>query len=427
MQTTTKDTSKEQDKIEKDRKLSRALPAFLAPWFKATLSILPIYLITRFVFLLLTYFGGILFFVPNYWTGKLSASALLYTWHRWDAVRFTSIAADGYLKFDNAAFFPLFPALMRLIQPIMPSHSLLLAGMVISNLAFLGVLVVLFRLVETEFDRETAHKTVLYLSIFPTAHFFFAAYNESLFIFFMIASFYAMRRGAWWTAAIIGALSMLTRSIGTFVAIIFVCEYARQHWPELCLSWRERRLLPYVLRQIPNLIAVLLIPLALGIYMLGLYYSIGDPLAFMHAQVFWRESLSFPLVAIYLTIEQIVTHSPFTFFTAHNIIDLVALLGFLVLLLMAIFGKERFARHQWTFILFGLLALVYSVLWPSLPRAGGYDPLASTQRFVLEIFAGFIILARLGKKPWFHNGYLMISLPLLAFFTLQFMTGHWTV
>jgi hypothetical protein len=50
------------------------------------------------------------------------------------------------------------------------------------------------------------------------------------------------------------------------------------------------------------------------------------------------------------------------------------------------------------------------------------------ERFVLEIFIGFIILARLGeKKQWVHQGYLLISLPMLALLVLQFMTGHWTI
>src|SRR5690349_9507243 len=34
----------------------------LQPWWKATLAILPTYLLTRFVLLLLSYFGGVLFF-----------------------------------------------------------------------------------------------------------------------------------------------------------------------------------------------------------------------------------------------------------------------------------------------------------------------------------------------------------------------------
>jgi hypothetical protein len=37
------------------------------------------------------------------------------------------------------------------------------------------------------------------------------------------------------------------------------------------------------------------------------------------------------------------------------------------------------------------------------------------------------VLARLGRNNWFHQTYLLLSLPMLAFFTLQFLTGHWTI
>jgi hypothetical protein len=76
------------------------------------------------------------------------------------------------------------------------------------------------------------------------------------------------------------------------------------------------------------------------------------------------------------------------------------------------------------------MALLFAVIFPGIPGSNPalpYDPLPSMQRFVLEIFAGFIVLARLGRNNWFHQTYLLLSLPMLAFFTLQFLTGHWTI
>jgi hypothetical protein len=92
-------------------------------------------------------------------------------------------------------------------------------------------------------------------------------------------------------------------------------------------------------------------------------------------------------------------------------------------------GPERLAKSQWTFAVFGLMALLYALLFPGSPGGNGlpYDPMPSMQRFVLEVFAGFIILARFGRRPWFHQGYLLIALPMLTFLVFQFMTGHWTV
>ena len=399
----------------------------MQPWWKSTLAVLPTFLITRLIFILLTYFGGVLFFVPNYSTTELAFRDVLYTWYRWDAIRFITIATKGYITPDYSAFFPLYPALEHAFEAIFHS-DILLTGMVISNLAFFGTSIILYRLTETEFDQATAKRTILYLSIFPTAFFFFAAYNESLFIFLMLLSFYALRRGQWWLAGIFGGLATLTRSIGLLLAVIFVWEFARQKLPQIRQAWREKQTLPLI-RALAGLPALLLIPLALGIYAYALKVILGDPLAFTHAQQSWRLGLSAPWVAPLQSLRMLRQHSIFSFASAHILIELGALGLFLALIGLCLFGPERLARHQWSMILFGLMALTYALLFPGIPSANGipYDPMPSTQRFVLEIFVGFIMLARLGRYRWFHQGYLLLAIPLLAFLVLQFMTGHWTV
>jgi|GEM_PF-239156 hypothetical protein len=396
------------------------------PWWKATLAVLPTFLVTRFILVLLAYFGGVLFFVPNYWPGKISFHDIVYDWYHWDAIRFATIATHGYPSLDYAAFFPLFPALAHVFS-VVTHRDILEATMFISNVAFLGALIVLYRFVEMEFDRETAKRTALYLSIFPTTFFFFAGYNESLFLFFMLLCFYTLRRGSWWLAGLFGFLATLTRSLGVFLALIFVCEYARQHWPQLQQVWRNKQT-KQGLRVLIHLPAVLLIPLALGIFAYALYVHFHDPLAFVHAQTSWRQGLSFPLVAPFIAIKDLLTLTPFTFVNPHNIIDLSALVLFAALLVLCFFGPERLDRSQWPLALFGILALVYALLFPGIPSAGGlYDPMPSMQRLVLEIFVGFIVLARLGRRPWVHQTYLLFSLPMLAFLVMQFITGHWTV
>jgi Gpi18-like mannosyltransferase len=401
---------------------------FALPWWQATKAVLPVYLITRLVFLLLTYFSGILFFVPNYSTEQLSAQGLLYNWYRWDTIRFITVAQAGYVSPDFAAFFPLYPALERVMNKL--THiDILICGLLISNLAMLGTLIVLHRLTEREFDRETAGRTILYLSIFPTALFLFAAYNESLFLFFMLLCFYSLRRGSWWFAGLFGFLATLTRSIGLFMMPIFVCEYVVQHYPQLRQYWQGRKY-KQMLDFIPNLLPILLIPIALAIFAFGLYRRFGDPLAFDHAQMNWREPLSFPWTAPGIALKELFANSLLTFDSAHLIIDLTALFFFLALLVLCFVGPERLEKRHWTFALFGIMALFYSIIFPGIPGAipgAPYDPIPSMQRFVLEIFIGFIIMARFGRRPWFHQSYLLISLPMLGFFVIQFLTGHWTI
>ena len=395
----------------------------LAPWWRATLAILPVFLITRFVFILLTYFGTVLFTVSNYSTQALPLSQVLHGWYHWDVAQFQQIALHGYATFDETAFFPLYPWLERELAVLLHiSTDVFLAGMLITNVAFLGVLIVLFRFVETEFDRGTAQRAVLYLAIFPSALFFFAAYNESLFLLFTLISFYALRHRAWWMAGIFGALAALTRSVGLFMLPIFLYEFVRQVFPSLREAWREKHY-KRCMALLSGLLPSILIPVGLGIYALYLYRRYHDPLAFSHAEVHWRLGPTFPWYAPVVALRAMLSFSPFTFSTTHNVIDLTALLLFVTLLVLGFVGPERFRVNQWSMLLFAILALALPLIYPGT----AYNPLPSMERLVLELFPGFILLARLGRRPWFHQAYLLLSLPMLAFLTLQFLTGHWTI
>jgi Gpi18-like mannosyltransferase len=397
----------------------------LLPWWQAVMAVMPIFLITRFIFLLLTYFGSVLFTVKNYSYTVVPLSAVLRSWYHWDVISFEKIALHDYSTADltKAAFFPLYPWLERGVAALLHIHtSVFLAGMLISNLAFLGTLTVLYRFVEVEFDRDTARRAAFYLAIFPTALFFFAAYNESLFLFFMLLSFFAMRHRSWWLAGLFGGLATLTRSLGLALFVIFLYEFIRQVFPLINTAWREKRHLK-ALKLLSGLLAASLIPLALGIYAFYLDERLHDPLAFLHAQSQWHLGPTAPWYAPVVAIKAMLHFSPFTFSTTHNVIDLTALLLFVTLLALCFVGPERFAVSQWSMPLFGIMALSLLLIFPGT----AYNPLPSMERYVLEIFPGFIMLARFGRRPWFHQGYYLLSLPLLAFLTLQFLTGHWTI
>src|SRR6266852_518255 len=235
--------------------------AGLTPWAQAALVVLPAFLLTRFIFLLLTYCGSVLFTVRNYSYQAVTLSSVLRSWYHWDVISFENIATRGYVYRDNAAFFPLYPLLEREVSALLHIHTnVFLGGMLITNLAFWGTLIVLYRFVEVEFDRATARRETLYLAVFPTALFFFAAYNEALFLFFMLLSFYAMRRGSWWLAGLFGGLATLTRSIGLLLLAVFLYEFVRQVLPQLRQTWLKKQHLQG-LRMLSGLPAALLIPL----------------------------------------------------------------------------------------------------------------------------------------------------------------------
>jgi Na+/citrate or Na+/malate symporter len=72
-----------------------------------------------------------------------------------------------------------------------------------------------------------------------------------------------------------------------------------------------------------------------------------------------------------------------------------------------------------------IMLLVYILLSPATDTP---DALMSNQRFVLEMFPGFITLAILGvQHPRLHQALLMVFPPLLATLSILFIMNRWLV
>jgi Mannosyltransferase (PIG-V) len=375
---------------------------------------------TRLLLVMVTYFGFILFPVPAhvYPNVPVDIRGLLTTWNRWDAVHYTDIALYGYRNYFDTAFFPLFPLLIAAVAFLLGHHGFIvidILGMLMSNAALLGALLVLYQLAADALGDHVARRTLLYLCIFPTALFFFAAYNESLFLFLTAGAFLAMRRQRWWLAGLLGFFAALTRSAG----ILLVIPYLYELWlsrESILVEGKLHRLLNLLVRALP----VVLIPLGTLLYCLYCWQTFGDPLAFANVQVHWARHLSWPWLGLWSAFYELFWALPFgSFYEAHTILDLSATLGFIVL---AVLGWRRL-RTSYTLWL-GLL-LLYMLLSPATTQ---HDALQSNQRFVLEMFPAFITLAALGiKHPRLHQVLLLVFPVLLATLSLLFVMNRWVV
>jgi Gpi18-like mannosyltransferase len=374
---------------------------------------------TRLLLILVTYLSFILFPVPPhvYPSTPVDVHGLLTSWNRWDAVHYTEIAQYGYRNYIDAAFFPLFPLLIRGVAFLLGNHGYIFIGMIISNLALLGALFVLYQIAADALGDQVGRRTILYLSIFPTALFFFAAYNESLFLLLTAGAFLAMRRQRWWIAGILGFLAALTRSAG----ILLVIPYLYELWisRENIFSTEQskvRNLLSASLKALP----VLLIPLGTLLYCAYCWQTFHNPFAFVSVQAHWDRSTAWPWEGIFYALRELFWIQPFgSFFEAHILIDLVATLSFIVL---AILGWRRLRT---SYNIWMALLLVYVL---TSPATGQHDVLVSNQRFVLEMFPGFITLAALGVKyPRLHQTLLLAFPMLLATFSILFVLNRWMV
>jgi Gpi18-like mannosyltransferase len=374
-------------------------------------DILWLFLLTRALLVLVTYFGYILLTQGKYSSAPVGIPTLIASWNHWDATRYLNIALVGYHKLpDDLAFFPLFPLLISILGHPFGNGSYLFIGMLLSNLALLGTLFFLYTLAEELGGEQTARRTLLYLCIFPTAFFFFTAYNESLFLFFTLGGFLALRRQRWWLAGLAGGLSALTRSTGIFFVVPFLYElwvYRQQ----IKTNWRTF---------VKTVTPLTLVSLGTLLYCFYNWQITGNPITFASVQAHWSRYLSLPWVGIWQNIWQVFWHQPFgSFNQVHSLIDLTMTLGFMALTLLG-WRKSRMSYNLWLAVVF-----VYILVTPSTGQA---DALISNQRFVLEMFPAFITLALLGQRyPRLHEAILWIFPALLGIFSLLFVLGKWMV
>ena len=288
---------------------------------------------------------------------------------RWDAGWFERIARDGYRPDDaSAAFFPGYPLAIRGVTSVIPVSEAD-AALVVSNVAFLGALVVLFALTTFEFSTDTARRAVLLLAWFPASFFFLAPYSESMFLFTSLLTFWWARRRRWVPAAAAGFVAALTRSVGIFLVPALLLE-----------AWSLDR------RERPRAIAVSLVPLlAPAAYAAYWFARAGDALRPFHAQDSWFRSLELPFVTLgnglWLGISGI-TDRRGIYWTVD-----VALTS--VVLIAIALGWKRIPKP---YLVYLLASLVLILSYP-LPER----PLLSVPRFVAVLFPAFWAIAVLAK------------------------------
>ena len=390
---------------------------FINFWLPAFKQIFPSYLVVHIILIVLSLYATLLMIPASVANAGAaipmnSLSVLWRTWDRYDSVYYLAIAKDGYgTNAGHAAFFPLFPMLVHGIT--WNVFSVMIGGLLISSLAGLVLMVVLYQLVLEELGEEVAKRSVLYMLVFPTAFFLWAIYPESLFLCLTVLSFYAMRHNRWWLAALFGLLACLTRPNGVFLFLPFCFEYLRQR----SFRWQAIRW---------DVLSVLLIPLGLGIFSLYCYLHYGDALAFSHAQLSWKRVFHYPWYGIIQAIQidfskPVAVHQPDALAAVlASSLDLLPDLLALLLIGLSIIGVCRLGTRHWSYVLYAALLWLFANILPAyLPW-----PLMGTGRNMLVIFPLFLMLAQLGRNRWFHLLYISVAGTLCFLWATQFLTGY---
>src|SRR5262249_21192870 len=197
----------------------RYRPAAVMSAFRA---VLPGFLATRIALFALAAFAGVRLPIDAREAQGFHLSpqphAILEAWARYDACWFAAIAERGYRQSIGptpdmrAAFFPLFPALMATLTPIVGTP--LLAGLIVSNTCLLIFLALLWTIVQRDWGPEVARRATWIYLLFPSGFFLSGAYSESLLLVTTTAAVLMARRRHWLLAGILAGLATLARPIG---------------------------------------------------------------------------------------------------------------------------------------------------------------------------------------------------------------------
>ena len=246
---------------------------------RLALTITILFVATRGVILTLAYLFENA--IPrNYHGPTFSSEPYLRSLTTGDANQLLGIAAQGYhaapvvLQFRDWPFFPLYPLITRAFS-VLTGGDIALAGVLVSNLAFVVALVLLYRLAEPVLGADRALKSLAFVALAPGAVAFAMAYSDSTFLVLAAGSMLAAQRGRWWLMALLYGLACLTRLQGLLLAVPLAIVIAQGIG-----GWRT-----------PRLAWLVAGPIAFGLFALHLGLAFGQPFGMLTAQQAWASSL----------------------------------------------------------------------------------------------------------------------------------------
>ncbi|MCA9929926.1 MAG: hypothetical protein KC419_15690 [Anaerolineales bacterium] len=338
---------------------------------------------------------------------------LLGPWQRFDTMRYTRIATQGYAFEEDSVFPPLYPLGIWVIGELFGgSHTAyMLVAILISNAACLGLFIIVYRLTTDMLDESLAQRTLVYLALFPVGFFLMAPYTESLFILLAVSAVWAARKDKFVWAGVLGLLASLTRLTGWVLVVPLAYEFWDRYlgygrWKIEPSSWYRRN--------ITALIMVFLPPLGLVLFMLY-RWAIGLPsLPAIYAE-YWYQTTGFPGADILTALNTMFLSGP------ARAGEFTLWFDFLMVLLLigtTIHAFFRFNRLSWG-LYSGMLLLF--ILLPT----SEVKPLYSFSRYTLAFVPTFILLAEYGRNPIIHRIILYTSLALYLYFSGQFVVWGW--
>lgn len=314
-------------------------------------------------------------------------NSFISMWSKWDSQYYLDIAKNGYWyrpgQQSNVAFFPLYPMLMRLVSPL-TGANMLMAGIILSNLAFLGALIFLYLLAELETDAESAGNAIFYIAVFPSSFFLNSVYTESLFLLLTVAAIYYARRQKWFFSALLGLLAASTRNLGIVTWALVMWEWLRvQGWSMIAVHKRETwlNLLKGFRKNWLEVLIIGIIPMGMIVFVFFLKINFERPFAFIETQSAWgRENIG-PVAVVIKNFDLLLKGNVNKSWMS-VLWNMIAFLSFLTL--VPFIWKKLGEGYA-----------LYTLVLLLIPTASA---LGSIIRYVLVLYPAFICLGAIGKS-----------------------------
>lgn len=310
--------------MENTSLLSRVIPPSSDPWGRALRVGIIAYFLSR-IFVLMG--GAVVVAAEAVWSrinneqppGGLSG--LVEVFNSWDGHWYMEVVRSGYphnimpnvtyfVSDARAAFFPLYPQVVRFLDAIVPGGPVTVA--LLLNIVLGLCFVLLSGLIARQiFDIKTAQKTMILVALFPGSFVLSWAYSEALLLTLAALCFLALHRHYWLLAGILAAFGTAARPNG--LALVAACAVAALIAIKEDKEWRA-------------LIAPLLAPLGFVGFMVFLRQHTGEDLAWFRVQrEAWKEGTSFGATAVTRTFDFFVnpTSSPTSLLTAASMVALI--------------------------------------------------------------------------------------------------------
>lgn len=331
---------------------------------------------------------------------------------QWDAHNYHRIAQGGYTfyrlesgEFSTLAFFPLYPWIIQIFNVFI--HNYIISGILVSGLFYSGACAFMYKLFSLDYNKQTAIRAVVYISVFPHALFFGVMMNESALLFTSVATLYYIRTHNWKLVGIFGALAALSRMAGLLLAIPAAVEWL-EHYKIF------ERLRKGEIKQVWQLfyrkgLWIFLMLMGTGVYLYCNYKTTGEWFKFLEYQkTIWNNGATYFGKGISIIEAMIAERGNYTKFA----IWLPEMASVIFTVAALIYGLRK-TRGMYNAFLIACIILNTGFLWP-----------ISVARYMTCAVPAFIILSDFSERHKWTEPIITSTMAILfgVYFVAYFMS-----